>query len=102
MKIVAYTRVSSTAKADHEDSSAEQERKILAWAKQHGHKIVAVYADEGVSGENGLTDRVGLPQALHALKAKQAGGLVITKLDRLSRDMVLQEQLLRRATPARR
>jgi DNA invertase Pin-like site-specific DNA recombinase len=95
VNIIAYVRVSSTSKADHEDSVAEQLRKIRAvWAKEHGHRITAVYADEGVSGENGLAGRTGLPQALHALKARQAAGLVVTKLDRLSRDMVLQEQLL--------
>lgn len=94
MKIIAYLRVSSTAKADHEESAAEQEKKIRTWARQHGHKIAAVLADEGVSGENGLAERTGLPEALHVLKDGEAGGLAVSRLDRLSRDMVLQEQLL--------
>lgn len=93
-KLAGYVRVSSTSKADHEDSAAEQERKIRAWAKANGHKIAAVYADEGVSGANGLATRTGLPLALHALKDGHAAGLVVARLDRLSRDMVLQEQLL--------
>jgi DNA invertase Pin-like site-specific DNA recombinase len=93
MKIIAYIRVSSTAKADHEESAAEQRRKCRAWAAEHGHVIAATFADEGISGENGLADRTGLPEALHMLKDGGAGGLVVSKLDRLSRDMVLQEQL---------
>lgn len=93
MRIIVYVRVSSTAKADHEESGAEQLKKCRAWAKEHGHAIVAVLADEGISGANGLASRTGLPEALHMLKDGEAAGLVVSKLDRLSRDMVLQEQL---------
>lgn len=33
MKIIGYLRMSSKNKDDHEDSIAEQKRKILAWAR---------------------------------------------------------------------
>ena len=33
MKIIGYLRTSSKNKDDHEDSIAEQKRKILAWAR---------------------------------------------------------------------
>jgi DNA invertase Pin-like site-specific DNA recombinase len=94
VKIILYIRVSSTNKADHEPSATEQERKIRAWAREHGHQIIAVYRDEGVSGANGVDTRTGLPQALAALKAREASGLAVVKLDRLSRDLIVQEQLM--------
>src|SRR5205807_9208055 len=43
---------------------------------------------------NGLDSRRGLFDALEAISAGQGGGLVIYRLDRLARDLVLQEQLL--------
>jgi DNA invertase Pin-like site-specific DNA recombinase len=94
VKIAAYIRVSSKNKSDHEPSAAEQERKLRAWAKAHGHVIAAIYRDEGLSGANGLASRTGLPEALRALKSGKAHGLAVSRLDRLSRDMILQEQLL--------
>src|SRR5258707_15607097 len=94
MKVIAYLRTSSTNKDDHEESVAEQLRKIRAWARRTGHEIVGVYADEGVSGSNGLETRDGLQEALGALRDGAAGGLVVSVLDRLARDLIVQETLL--------
>ena len=40
--------------------SAVQEQALRAWAKAHGHVIVAWYRDEGVPGSNGLDGRDGM------------------------------------------
>jgi DNA invertase Pin-like site-specific DNA recombinase len=56
--------------------------------------IVATYADEGVSGAKDLDERLGLADALSAVKPGRAEGVVVYRLDRLARDLVLQEQLL--------
>ncbi|MDP9402618.1 MAG: recombinase family protein [Actinomycetota bacterium] len=53
---------------------------------------MALVADEGVSGT--LADRAGLAEALALLRERAAWGLVVHGLDRLARDLVLQEQLL--------
>ena len=95
MKLIAYLRVSTDKQADEGYGLDVQEADVRAWAKVNGHKLVAVLADEGVSGSNGLDTREALPEALIALNAGTADGLLIPKLDRLSRDMLLQEQLLR-------
>jgi DNA invertase Pin-like site-specific DNA recombinase len=71
-----------------------QEQAIRAWAKANGHRITLWCRDEGVSGSNGLDTRVALPEVLRALKTGEAAGLVVYRLDRLARDLVLQEQLL--------
>jgi DNA invertase Pin-like site-specific DNA recombinase len=94
MDIIAYLRCSSTSKADHEDSVDNQRLRINDWAVDHGHHVVAEYKDEGVSGTDGLDGRRDLPRALDALRDGTAHGLVVARLDRLARDLVVQEMLL--------
>lgn len=94
MKVVAYLRVSTDRQAEHGFGLDVQEATIKAWAKANGHRIVSWYRDEGISGSNGLDTRIGLLDAFEALKANTAGGLVVARLDRLARDLILQEQLL--------
>jgi hypothetical protein len=37
-------------------------------ARTHGHALVALTRDEGISGSNGLDTRVGLGEALELLR----------------------------------
>lgn len=94
MKLVAYLRVSTDRQAEHGLGLEVQEAAIRKWAKADGHTVVLWTRDEGVSGSNGLETRNGLPEALGALQSRTAAGLVVYRLDRLARDLVLQEQLL--------
>ncbi len=94
MKLVAYLRVSTDRQAEEGLGLEVQEHAIRAWAREHGHKITKWARDEGVSGSNGLDARLGLADALNALRSREASGLVVYRLDRLARDLVLQEQLL--------
>ncbi len=71
-----------------------QRQAIKRWAVKHEHKIIETHADEGVSGAKDLDERLGLADALALLKSGKAEGLVVYRLDRLARDLVLQEQLL--------
>jgi DNA invertase Pin-like site-specific DNA recombinase len=95
VKLIAYLRVSTDKQAEDGYGLDVQRADCIAYARAHHHKIVRWLTDEGVSGSNGLDSRVALPDALAALKAGDGDGLLIPKLDRLSRDMLLQEQLLR-------
>ena len=63
-------------------------------AVPNGHRVTAVETDEGISGSNGLDHRLGLAEALAAVRGGRADGVVVYRLDRLARDLVLQEQLL--------
>ena len=94
MKIVAYLRVSTDRQAEEGHGLDVQEQAIRAWAKTHGHRIVQWARDEGVSGSNGLDNRVGLPDAVDAIKNTTAKGIVVYRLDRLARDLIVQETLL--------
>ena len=53
-----------------------------------------VYEDAGVSGSNGIEDRIGLPELLADLNAGKFTDVVVAKLDRLARDLHIQEGLI--------
>jgi DNA invertase Pin-like site-specific DNA recombinase len=48
-------------------------------------------SDEGQSGSNGLDDRRGLAEGLARIERGEATALVVYRLDRLARDLLLQE-----------
>lgn len=97
MNVVAYVRVSTTEQAENGLGLDIQEEAVRQWAEQNGHTVTAVFRDEGISGSNGLEDRVGLADAMAVVTEGDAGALVVYRLDRLARGLVLQETLLRQA-----
>ena len=48
MKVAIYARVST-----NEQTTENQVRELTEWASRAGHKIVAIYDDNGVSGAKG-------------------------------------------------
>jgi DNA invertase Pin-like site-specific DNA recombinase len=94
MKVVAYLRVSTDRQAEEGHGLDVQEEAIRAWAKKQGHRIVTWTGDEGVSGSNSLDNRIGLADAVSAIRTGVATGLVVYRLDRLARDLIVQETLL--------
>jgi DNA invertase Pin-like site-specific DNA recombinase len=94
VKVVGYLRVSTDKQAEKGFGLDVQEHAVKAWARQHIHRLVGVERDEGVSGSNGLDTRLGLADALAAIRGRRAEGLVLPRLDRLARDLVLQETLI--------
>src|SRR5690242_2386020 len=94
MEVIGYLRVSTDRQAEEGLGLEVQQDAIERWASERAHRIVGWYRDEGVSGSNGLDSRVGLADALDALRERRAQALVVYRLDRLARDLVLQEQLL--------
>lgn len=94
MRLVGYVRVSTDRQAEEGLGLDVQRQAIRKWAKTNGHRIALWCADEGVSGSNGLETRMGLHDALAAVRERRAAGVVVYRLDRLARDLVLQEQLL--------
>jgi DNA invertase Pin-like site-specific DNA recombinase len=94
VKVVGYLRVSTDRQAEEGLGLEVQEAAIRSWARSKGHRLEKVLSDEGISGSNGIETRLGLAEALDLLKVGDAEGLVVYRLDRLARDLVLQEQLL--------
>lgn len=94
MKLVAYIRVSTAGQVSDGYGLSVQEKAVRAWAKAHGHRIVKVIREEGVSGAKEAVDRPGLSEALLMVQEKTAEGLLIPRLDRLARSITVQEATL--------
>ena len=94
MNVAGYLRVSTDRQAEHGHGLDVQRASIEAWAERDGHTVALWTKDEGLSGSNGLDTRRGLLEAVQAIRDGVVGGLVVYRLDRLARDLVLQETLL--------
>lgn len=92
MNAVGYLRVSTEGQADAFGLDV-QRQTVEDYCAKHDLQLVAVFHDE-TSGTNGLEHRIGLAQALGMIP-DPAEILVIPRLDRLARDLVMSEQLLR-------
>lgn len=93
-KAFGYTRVSGQGQVDG-DGLRRQEEAIRRYAKASGLEVVKVYREEGVSGT--LADRPALAQLMVDLEQNGHGvkTVIIEKLDRLARDLMVQEAIVR-------
>ncbi len=94
MKLVSYLRVSTDKQADQGLGLDVQETAARTWAKTNGHKLATVVADEGISGASDLEARPGLLEVMDLVRSGQVGGVLVYRLDRLARDLIVQETLL--------
>jgi DNA invertase Pin-like site-specific DNA recombinase len=78
-------RVSTAGQAERGISLEAQEERLRAYASLYDLELVDVIVDAGESA--GTLDRPGLRRALAMLKAGQADGLLVAKLDRLTRSV---------------
>jgi site-specific DNA recombinase len=93
-KLVGYCRV-STDNQKEEGTIEIQENGLMEYAEQNGYELVTIFKDEGVSG--GLENRPGLVELFNYLEAdNQTEGVLIYKLDRLARDLYIQEHLIKK------
>lgn len=93
MQVIIYLRVSTTTQAEQGNGLAVQEAACRSYAAQHHHEVVHVLSEEGVSGSR--ADRPMLAQALAEVRNGGAEAILVARLDRLARDVVLQEMLIR-------
>lgn len=84
-RVVGYVRVSTDQQADEGVSLDAQRAQLAAYATLYGLEIVEVIVDAGESAKS--LARPGLARALAMLAAGQADGLLVTKLDRLTRSV---------------
>jgi DNA invertase Pin-like site-specific DNA recombinase len=94
-KVIGYTRVSTAEQVDGFGLKV-QETAIRDYCRSNGLQLVAMFTDEGQSGSNGLDTRHGLAEGLARIEAREASALVVYRFDRLARDLILQETLIRR------
>jgi len=91
---VAYLRVSTQEQAQHGLGLATQRDAIVKWATEHGRTIIGWHRDEGRSGTLTLEQRVALVSAVDQA-VLEGCELVVYRLDRLARDLIVQEECLR-------
>jgi len=84
-KAVGYIRVSTEEQATDGVSLKAQREKLEAYASLYDVELVAIIEDAGGSAKS--LNRPGLRKALNMLKTGKADGLLIAKLDRLSRSV---------------
>jgi len=84
-KIVGYVRCSTNGQAEAGHSIDTQLDQLRSYAHLYGIELVAIYCDEGFTGKN--LDRPELKKALASISAGEAQGMLISKLDRLSRNV---------------
>jgi len=95
-KVVAYCRV-STRNQKEEGTISLQVDAITEYCKERNYDLKAVFKDEGVSG--GLEVRPGLADMFNFLESgggKDVETVIIWKLDRLARDLYIQEHLIKK------
>jgi site-specific DNA recombinase len=85
MRAVGYIRVSSEQQRDNGCSLEAQEAKLRAYAGLYNLELVAIEVDAAASAKS--LARPGLQRALDRLTTGQAEGLLVTKLDRLTRSV---------------
>jgi len=84
-RIIGYVRVSTEEQATEGVSLAAQRRKVELYAELHGLALVDIVEDPGASAKT--LARPGLERAVRMLVDGEADGLVVAKLDRLTRSV---------------
>src|SRR3989344_6564798 len=93
-KLIGYCRV-STDNQKEEGTIEIQEHALREHAEAKGYNLVTIFRDNGVSGC--LENRPGLVELFSYLESnKETDGVLIYKLDRLARDLYIQEHLIKK------
>lgn len=86
MRVLGYVRVSTEEQASSRAGLEAQRAAILAECQRRDWDLVDLIEDGGYSAKD--LKRPGIQIALETLKRGDADGLVVAKLDRLSRSML--------------
>jgi len=96
-RVIGYLRVST----DEQSLGAEDQRiKLKKWCNARKGSLLEVFEDIGISGGNAIDKRPGLILAIKALKEQKAGILLVSKRDRLARDVIVAAMIERLAHKA--
>ncbi len=110
--VAIYTRVSTSGQ-----TTQNQLRELRAVAKRLGHRVVAEFTDNGISGAKGREQRPGLNSLLEGVMRRDFDKVMAWSVDRLGRslpdllafmgelkakgvDLYLHQQSLDTSTPA--
>lgn len=94
MRVVGYIRVSTSEQGDSGLGLEAQRATLAAEAEKRGYELVTIY-EEVASGAS-LRGRDGVKEALAAVESGEVDGLIVTRLDRLSRSTLDFARILER------
>jgi DNA invertase Pin-like site-specific DNA recombinase len=89
-KAFAYIRVSGKGQLKG-DGFPRQAQAIKNYSTEHDLKVVEVFREEGVAGNKESMDRPAWAAMMTALLGNGVKTIIIEKLDRLARDLMVQE-----------
>jgi DNA invertase Pin-like site-specific DNA recombinase len=95
LRLVAYLRVSTNEQACSGAGVEVQRASIATAVEQHGYELVETFEDAGWSAKD--LNRPGIEAALSMLEDGTADGLIVSKLDRLSRSLLDFASLMERS-----
>lgn len=95
LRVIGYCRVSTEEQRESGAGLAAQRAAIVEAAERRGFELVDVVKDTG-SGKS-MAARPNIESALRRIEAHEADGLVVSKLDRLSRSLVDFAGIMERA-----
>ena len=89
----AYLRVSGKGQLDG-DGFPRQTAAIKKYAAANGVRIARTFREEGVSGSRDLENRPALQELMVALHSNGTKLVLVERLDRLARDLMIQESII--------
>lgn len=92
-KAFAYLRVSGRGQLDG-DGFTRQLAAIKKYAAANDIKIIHIFREEAISGTKDLENRPALQQLLVALHGNGTELVIVERLDRLARDLMIQESIV--------
>ena len=90
VRAFGYLRVSGKGQIDG-DGFPRQLQAINTYAAAHDITIVKVFREKGVTGSKESMDRPAFAEMMTALHSNGVRTIIIEKLDRLARDLMVQE-----------
>ena len=99
-RVAGYLRVSTLEQTESGLGLQAQEEQIRAFATVCGFEVAGMFCDAGESGAKSPSARFGLSEALAKVRSGELAGIVVAKLDRLSRscrdvaDLVLDAEFM--------
>ena len=93
VKAFSYLRVSGKGQVSG-DGFPRQRAAIKAYAKASGFTLAGEFADEGVSGAIETMNRPEFARMIAILHSNGVRTVIVEKLDRLARDLMVQEAAL--------
>ena len=85
MRVIGYVRVSTEELAKSGFGLEAQKKKIKAYCDLYGLELVDIIVDDGYSGKS--LNRPGLKKVPKMLEENEIDGVVVAKLDRLTRSV---------------